>query len=254
MPSVLDGTYSSFGADFPSMVRTVLGHPILVIRPMLSRPSLSYLAQLLFPLLGVLGFGDPVSLSMLPQLGMILISDAGSRLLQIRIHFSLVPVLLLYIGAIGTMTWAQRLPPLRLPRRLATPRAIAILMLAASVLTVPLWARRALGRLNPHVAEIRQILRTIPNTASVAVPGYLLDELTHRRQLELLWHEEDLTRTEFVILEEPRLMFFEGTSVDLSYLPHGAEVLRDGGYEQVIDRDGWHVWRRAATQPASSRD
>jgi hypothetical protein len=159
-------------------------------------------------------------------------------------HYSLLPVIAMYAASIGTLRLlggpAGRRPIGRVPVTLA----IAAVMLAASAVTVPVWARRAVGRLNPNVAAIRAVLAVIPDTASVSAPGYLLNRLANRRTLGLLWTEDDLVRNEVVILEEERLRFYEGSTIELPWSARAEKILRAAGYAPLLERDGWHVWRR----------
>jgi hypothetical protein len=244
LPGVFAGTYGIWGATPVEVVRTILGRPAAVIAHLASGTPLRYLAQLLAPFLGLLGLGDPIALVMLPQLAMILLADPATRLYEIRLHYSIVPVTLLYASAIGTLALlhARRW---KLPSRLGSvslARAGAALMLAVSVATVPLWLFRAVGRLNPDAAEVRALVSRVPAMASVTAPSYMLNEMARRPVLAFARGTRRPT-TDFVILEDQRGLFFRGTTVEWLYSAAQEASLSASGYELIQRQKGRYLWR-----------
>ncbi len=240
LPGIFGGTYSQWGETPGQVVRSVATQPVAVLRHLIAPVPIRYLVLLLAPVLGVLPFGSPLVLVMLPQLLMVLLAGYDTRMFQIRMHFSVAPMVVLFFAAIETLGRLQgsSRPPAALARRWAPAG-----MLAVGLLLAPGWAVRAVARLNPFSAQIREVLAALPDTASVTAPGYLLNHLAARRQFALEWND-DIRHTEYVVLEDSSRFFFKGTTVDIFYSPHFDSLLTAGGYRRVLDRHGWHVYRR----------
>ncbi len=240
LPGVLGNTYANWGASPGEIVRAVLTRPLDVMRHLLAPVPILYLILLLVPVLGVLPMGSRVTLVMLPQLLMVLLAGHDTRMFQIRMHYSVAPAIVLQFGAIASLA---RLDPARGRFAAAVRRWAPVAMMAVGLLLLPGWALRAVARLNPYANTIREVLSTLPDTASVTAPGYLLNHLAARRRLALAWREE-LPATEYVVLEDSSRFFLKGTTVDAFYTPRFDSLLSAGGYAKVTARDGWHVYRR----------
>jgi uncharacterized membrane protein len=177
LPNIFATSYGQWGATPGEALRAMVTHPARVAAHLVAPEAIKYLAQLLGPLLGVLPFGNPLALVALPQLLLILLADPSLRIFQVRMHYSVVPATVAYVAAVGTLAWIATRRP-----RLA--RALAALMLVVSLATVPVWARRAVSRLNPHRERALAAMRAVPPAASVAAPGVLLNEMAKRPQLD----------------------------------------------------------------------
>jgi hypothetical protein len=248
MPGVLAGTYTGWGASPGEIVRALLSRPLDVARHVLAPVPIKYLVLLLAPVLGVLPFGSPLALVMLPQLFMILLADHDSRMFQIRMHYSVAPAVVALFAAVGTIA---RLDASRPGFSAFARRWAPVAMMAVVVVLAPGWALRAAQRLNPYTAQIRGVLATLPDTASVTAPGYLLNHLAARPRLQMMWAAE-LPVTEFAILEDSSRFFLKGTTVDVFYSPALDSLLTTGGFAKVTERDGWHVYRRSPRPPLSA--
>lgn len=238
---VFGATYALWGATPGEAVRTMLAEPGRVIRHLLSPTDLSYLAQLLGPFLLVLGFGDPIVLAMVPQLLMILLARHDTRMFQLRLHYSLVPVVLLMVGAIGSLARLRNRTVRSGGRRIPVARWLAGAMLAISVAAAPLWMARTAQRLQLRPEKARAVIALVPDTASVTAPGYLLNQMAQRRRIGLNWIGP---LNEYVIVEEPRGRPFEDALIEMRHTPEVAGALRDSGYVEIHARDGWHIWHR----------
>jgi hypothetical protein len=160
-------------------------------------------------------------------------------------HYSIVPVTLLYVGAIGTLGWlgAREIGIGSNGRRLRLARAAAVAMFAVSAATVPAWWVPAILRLNPHARELRAVTALVPDTASVTAPDYLLNQMARRPRIAKTWMGP-LTTTSYVILQEPDSLGYSGIRQDTRYSKAAAETLRRAGYVAIHGRNGVHVWRR----------
>ena len=240
LPGVFAGTYGVWGDTPSAALAFAARHPGAVVSHVLSPVPLRYLAQLLAPFLFVLPFGSAISLTVLPQVLQVLLANHETRMFEIRMHYSIVPVIGLLFGAMATLerlgnapargaTWTRRWAPL--------------LMAGVALALAPVWAVRAAGRLNPFTPQIREMLVTVPDTASVTAPGYLLNHLARRREIGMEGNE-NFARTECVVLEDHSRSFFEGRRVDIFYSPRLDSALVAAGYEKTYQRDGWYVFRR----------
>jgi len=176
----------------------------------------------------------------LPQLMMVLLATPGNRIYEIRLHFSVVPVVVLFFASIATLArvGAKDPQPARLVRCWAPLGILAMVLLLS-----PVWALKAAKRLSPFTTQIHRVLAAIPDTASVTAPGYLLNHLADRPKIALE-RNDDILHTEYVVLEDSSRLFFKGTTVDVFRSPHLDSVLARASYTKILELDGWHVYRR----------
>lgn len=239
MPSVLGGTYAAWGATPGEIVQSLLTRPIDVVRHVVALVPLRYLVFLLVPVLGLLPFGSRLVWVAVPALALILLADHGSRMFQIRMHYSIAPVIVLWFAAVETLArLAAEGPTLTARIRRTAP----VLMLGVAVLLTPGWALRARARLNPYTPQIRELLASLPDTASIAAPGYLLNHLAARPHIALLWREES-PGTAYVVLEDSSRFFLEGPTVDAFYSARFDSLLTAANYTKLRTHDGWHVYQ-----------
>jgi uncharacterized membrane protein len=244
LPSVFAGTYGMWGNTPGEMMKTLVTEPARVIRHLFSAAPIRYLAQLLAPFLGVVPFADPIALVMLPQLFLILLSSPEGRMYEIRTHYSLIPIAVLYVAAAGSLARLAQ-GALGAPRpRLA--RGIAVAMALVSLATVPVWLTRAVGRLNPHAADVREVMAMVPDTASVTAPLWILTEMARRPRLAFAWERNPVERTTtaYVLLEERNRMFFQGRTEEVFQSAELDSSLARAGYRKLHAKNGFHLWRR----------
>jgi uncharacterized membrane protein len=234
VPSVFAAEYGQWGATPVQAAVFVATHPLAVVRHLASRPVLSYGAQILAPFLGILPFRSALSLAGVPSLLLNLFSAVGSRQLQPRMHYSVAPVSMFAVAMMKGMQ-RSRLGPL-----------LCWLACALTVATVPVWALRARQRANPYRAEVRRVLAVLPDSASVAAPGYMLGELAARPTIGFVWRE-GVTRLDYVVVEDADRKFYPGTSVDTFYTPALGAALHREGYVDVPVPHGWHVFHQMQT-------
>jgi uncharacterized membrane protein len=240
VPSIFAETYHVWGTTPGAALRSIATHPLTVLGHVMSPVPLGYLAVLLAPFLLVLPFGSPIVLVMLPQLMLVLLAGFETRMFEIRMHFSLAPVIVLFFASIATLARIGSAPA----RWAAWVRRWAPLLMAVVALALaPVWVVRAIRRLNPYTTQARLVIASVSDTSSVTAPGYLINHLARRREIALEWNEE-LPRTEWVILEDRSRSFFEGRRMDIFYSPRADSALIAAGYEKTYQRDGWYVFRR----------
>lgn len=243
LPSVLGGTYIVWGSTPGEITHALLTRPLDVVRHVAAPVPLRYLAFLLVPMLGVLPFGSRLAWVALPPLALILLADHDSRMFQIRMHYSIAPVIVLWFAAVETLA---RFAPEGTTLTARVRRFAPVLLLGVAVLLTPGWALRARARLNPYAPQIRELLATLPDTASIAAPGYLLNHLAARPRIALLWREES-PGTAYVVLEDSSRFFLEGPTVDAFYSAGFDSLLTAAGYTKLRERDGWHVYGVTST-------
>jgi len=241
-PGVFANTYSRWGESPGEAMRSVVTRPMDAMSHLMAPAPLKYLVLLLAPVLGLLPFGSCIVLVALPQLMLVLLADHDARQFQIRMHYSVAPAVILMFAAVSTL---QKFDPARPALAMSIRRWAPPAMMAVTLLLAPGWALRAAGRLNPYASQIREVLRAVPDTASVSAPGYLLNHLAARPRIALQW-EVRVPNTEYVVLEDSSRFFFKGTTVDVFYSSQFDSLLTSGGYDKVLDRHGWHVYRRRA--------
>jgi uncharacterized membrane protein len=241
-------TYGHLGNTPSELIRNVVQDPMRAVRHVASPVPLAYLAQLLGPFLVLLPLADPIALAAAPQVMLILLADHAARAFHIRLHYSVVPVAVLYVACIAGLA---RLAPrsLALGRRRPSLALVAAgVLFVLSLASVPVWFVRALGRLHPERERVIEAMRVVPDTASVTAPGFMLNHMAGRRLIAKTW-SGPLTTTEYVILEDANKMFYEGISGETHFTPAVADTLARAGYRPVWERDGRHVWKTDGPLP-----
>ena len=247
LPTQFAETYGLWGSSPSEMLRAIFTRPLDVVRHVLSPVPLRYLALLLLPVLAVLPLGSPLTLVMLPQLFLVLLADHETRLFQIRMHYSIVPLVVMLFAAVATLA---RLDPARSGFASFTRRWVPMAMMAIALFLAPGWAMRAAQRLNPYSVQIREVLAHVPDTASVTAPGYLLNHLAARSRIALAW-SENVADVEVVVVEDSSRFFLRSPTVDVFHSPRLDSILVARGYVRGFSRYGWHVYQRAPLRAAA---
>ena len=180
---VTDACFNHLGSSRPEMVSNIVHHPG---RTLLLHGNVVYLKTLLTPTALVLYAGSPVSFMALPFIGINLLAGGGACITTvIQAQYSVIPALLLFLGALLTGTNPTRRRVLRTIAHLGLPVSAAAPMLlltlgGASLVFVTGLPQFEQLRENTWNPEARRVLALIPEGASVAAPRYMLPHLANR--------------------------------------------------------------------------
>jgi uncharacterized membrane protein len=227
--SAVAGCFSYLGSNPLFMMRTVALHPQIF----LTHKAVVYLAQIFTPLGVALPFWSPAGLIALPYLFINVLGDPGCNAAIVFRHYSLIPSILLLPGALCAVQWLGR----RYQFRSISTGMIAFSLLLASVGTTALsigstelnWWHRFNWQ---HEAAL--VADSLPASASVAVPRYMLPLTANRDHLYQALRILDYHHPEadYLVIDRDR----QRMGVTAEWQPHYNELLR-----QLNDRDNFTI-------------
>jgi uncharacterized membrane protein len=251
---VIVSLFSRFGATRSEIVAGMIRHPDEVIRMLLEGHRPVYLVGLLRP--GLLAaLVSPLSLLIVPALAInLLVRGAGTAWLDV--HYSLYLPAVLMPAAIGVwLRWTPWLGTLASAREAAVRATLAVMMLLASVLSLPdvLGPQQLRAYVPPDdEAEIRAVVAAIPPGAAVAVPRFMVHALGRRERLFMVNRWSAYTRydPEYVVVERDfrRVDLTDGSKAP--YAAYAAFLMIDPRFEVVLVQPHFLLYRRRPEVPA----
>lgn len=181
--AVVRQAFQPLGDTEVEMVRRTLSRPWLLLQAACSVGMVPYLVRLLLPC-GWLGLPTIAGLAALPTMLLNLVAgrDVGF-VLDVQLHYSIVPAALLFGGFVETLGSASRAAP-------APPHRVQAVVLATLIGGAALSWHDTIGagrlrELLPHPDQrtLEEMVRALPPDASVAAPGEALPALSRRRAL-----------------------------------------------------------------------
>ena len=241
------GRYESVGGSPGGMVETAVTDPAAFLGAATDGRDVTYLADLLLPLLCLPLLAPLAAFTALPELALNLLS--GTRT-QTSIHFHYTA------GAIPGLMVAAVFGAARLRRRYAWARrpegrAIVVSTFAAGILLgpLPIWAHVPFGSdlaAREHVvgghAEIAgRALRLVPGDAAVSATNTLGAHLSERPRI---FSFPVLREARWVVVDRTRPSFRDQADDPQAFAAALARIEASGRFEPVFDEDGILVLRR----------
>jgi uncharacterized membrane protein len=208
--SRFEGRYSAVGGSPTGILETAVTDPGTIVSAVTHGRDVSYLADLLLPLLALPLLAPLAALTAAPELALSLLSDTRT---QTSIHFHYTA------GALPGLMVAAVLGAARLRRRYAWARrpegrAIVVAALIAGVLLgpLPVWSHVPLGSdlgarehvVGGHARTAERAVHVIPADEPVSATNHLGAHLSERRRVfsfpvlgEARWVAVDLERPSF---------------------------------------------------------
>jgi uncharacterized membrane protein len=204
-PPMVESCFAHLGSSPPDMIRTIVTSPQTAL---LNWNNLIYLKQVLTPFAGIMVAGSAVSLLATPYLAINLLASSGMCFTTglIYFHYSLLPIIALFAGALVTLNRVS----VALGRRGLCQQRVqvagALLMLSLSLASLAFVAEKEdFDKLRPQAwqEEAKAVAKLIPADAAVAAPRYLLPMLANRPTLYELHRVPDYhgARPEYVIFD-----------------------------------------------------
>jgi uncharacterized membrane protein len=248
--SAVTGCFSYLGSSPLSIMRTIALHPQLF----LTHKAGVYLAQIFTPLGVVLPFWSPAAFIALPYLFINVLGDPGCNAAIVFRHYSLIPSILLLPGALCAVQWLSK----RNQFRSISTGMIAFTLLLASVGTTVLsiggtelnWWHRFNWQ---HEAVL--VANSMPASASVAVPRYMLPLTANRdhlyQALRLLdYHHPEV---DYLVIDRDQ----QRMGVTDEWQPHYDDLLRQlnerNNFKIVYASQNYQIYKRIGVQLASLR-
>lgn len=183
--SAVASCFSYLGNSPIEMLRNLAHHPSLVI----TRSNLIYLKQTIDSFGGVLFLGNPLCVLSAPYLAINLLGQGGGcNTAMVYRHYSFIPASVLFVSflfslkALGIFLRARGKDP-----RLFQGVLILFVLAASLSSTMLVTGETQFDDLKTREwhAEAREVARSIPGNASVAVPRYMLPAVANRDGLYL---------------------------------------------------------------------
>jgi uncharacterized membrane protein len=241
------GRYEAVGGSPGGMLETAVTDPGAIVGAATDGRDLSYLADLLLPLLGLPLLAPLAALTAVPELALNLLSDTRT---QTSIHFHYTA------GAIPGLMVAAILGAARLRRRFAWARrpegrAIVVSTLVAGILLgpLPVWAHVPFGSdlaarehvVGHHAGVAARAVRTIPADAAVSATNTLGAHLSERRRILSF---PVLRDAEWIAVDRTRPSHRDQAVAPEAFATALARIEASGRFEPVFDEDGILVLRR----------
>ena len=245
--SPFEGRYAEVGGSPAGIAETALTDPGAVLSAVTEDRDVSYLADLLLPLLGLPLLAPLAALTAAPELLLNLLSNTRT---QTSIHFHYTA------GAIPGLMVASVLGAARLQRRYAWARrpegrAVVVSTLAAGILLgpLPIWAYVPFGSelgarehvVGHHARVARRAIAVIPADAPVSAGNTLGAHLSERRRV---FSFPVLGEAEWVAVDRQRPSHRDENDAPERFEASLARLLESGRFETVFDEDGILVLRR----------
>lgn len=188
--------FAYLGSTPREMVHSILHHPGML----LSHENLLYAKQMVDSFGGVLFLLNPVWIISLPYIAInVLAEGGGCNTAMIYRHYSFVPTVFLFVGALLAMKKVGALVAKRGHRPQSVEAAILLFLVMAALSSIVfVTGQQQFEELKsrPWHEEAARITKMLPPDASVAVPRYLLPRVANRdglyQSLRLLeYHHPD---------------------------------------------------------------
>jgi uncharacterized membrane protein len=233
-------TYTEFGPDAASAVKSIVLHPDLPFRELFDEPAKrETLLLLVLPFLGLV-LGSRLIILCIPLVAQQLFSSYWA-LWGTDFHYWLPIAPVLAMGAAdgfhNVLRWLRR--ERSVPRAGAVAAAVMLAVNVAIAPSYPLWRLVRPGFSLSATASDRAAQRAIsqvPADAPATVPAPQLPHMSERSQIYLLGYPSPAT--EYVLFAPAALGW-----PDPAYARRWLDEHR-ASYRSIYSRDGWVVWRR----------
>lgn len=238
--------YQEVGGSLGGIVETAVLHPGRLLSVMFDSEGLTYLAQLLLPLLG-LALLAPLALAVaIPGLAINLLSSTSTQT-SIHFHYTAGIMPALFVAAVlGAGRLTGRRPELLRP--LTTGVLVASLAWTYFLGAIPLTRHFPGGesrlaeasRISAHDRVTARAVELIPEGAVVSTSNAMGAHLSERRRILSFGHIQD---ADWVAVDESRPSYFD--RFDPGAHARRVALLRENpGWRVVFEEDGVLVFRR----------
>jgi uncharacterized membrane protein len=259
--SVFIARYGAYGGGAGEVVRTVLTNPLQTVSDLLDPHNLVYWLRMLWPL-GFLPLLSPLTtLIAAPEL---LLNGLSTTTFQRRIEFHYTALIIPFVAVatvFGLMRLWRWLDRGRWGRSTKSGRGVSRSTLALIVLLLAFVGNYVQGPLpfqlpgsrlefknyarNERTATLDEAVSLIPPHAKVSVNNNVGAQLSARRVSYVFPYYDP---AEWVIVDERRPFVFDREH-ELLHAMHLNALAHDARFTSVFEKDGVHVFRRAAPTP-----
>ncbi len=241
---VLWWRYGYLGRTPQEMLGTLLTHPQVAIRQVLTASRAETLGLLLVPLGGLPLLGGSAALLFLPALLVNFLSQYPPQA-TLHMHYTLLVYPPLYLAAIvGLRRWlAGRSGPALRRHQFFWAGFVLVGGVAMGYYASPLgrWRQPELFTVDRHARAAQEFLQHVPPDVALAAQSNLAAHLSERPQIRLF---PDTEGAAFVALDTAT---YNRYPADDKYLQTVAALLQAGAYGVIWDRDGFLLLQSGAS-------
>lgn len=236
-------SYNQFGSDPLSALKTVVTHPLLVIKTLVSPNIKLQTYWYIFSPFLFLALFSPLFILAVPLIAERFLSE-GSHFWGMHFHYSAILAPVIVMASIdGLARIARRIERLRSVYPIV---CVGMLVLAINLYLLPrspLWSltSTAYWRVSNSDASGHQAVSLIPPAASVAAQAPIAPHLSHRRMIYVLNPLTIIPDSDFIIASERLSSFPFPSFQDVKYYLDAQEAR---GYRTIFEQEGWVVLKR----------
>jgi uncharacterized membrane protein len=243
--SAVASCFGYLGHTPAQMLRSIVGHPGIV----LSHNNVIYTKQLIDSFGGILFLLNPLWLLSTPYIAINLLGQGGGcNTAIIYRHYSLIPAAILYVSFLFSVKKIGSVIQARGKNPALVQCALIFFVLAASLSSTMFVTGEPQFedlRTRSWHAEARQLAQAIPQTASVAVPRYMLPFVANRGGLYLSlrlleYHHPD---AQYIALDKDWARMAATDQWKENYYRLWDLLQRDSRYSVIYDSSNYVVYR-----------
>jgi len=235
-------TYTQFGPDLASSLRSVITNPVHVFEVLFSSTTKLATGWRLFYPFALFSFFSPLLILTIPLILERFLSNVPHFWLQVFHYSATISPVLAMSAADGLSRLSRFVKIDRFRRQLTLVLSLLILGLNVRLLPkLPLWRLTDPGFYRPSISDIagREALRFIPKESSVLAQDGIIPHLSQRANIYTL--QEGAPLADYII-----------TSSSVSPWPYKDEAeinlaltrALSSDYEQIFSKDGWTVLKK----------
>jgi len=233
--------FGALGQTPQAIGETMVTNPLAIVTSLVAPRKVRFLVDLVFSWVGLPLLAPSTALLAVPNLAYLLLGQYRP-LAELVSHYPVTLLPPLAFAAVDGLVWLRR----RWPRagRFAAPLALVVMVSIAAFSLPATVARRLDNGLvgdEAHLRLVREMLRTIPPTASVSAQTGLVPHLSARERVFLFPRYEE---AEFVALDTRSQRY--APPGGMTYEQGLEEVLCEEGWGPLFERDGVILLRRGS--------
>jgi len=243
--SAVASCFGYLGNTPPEMLHSIAGHPGMV----LSHGNLIYTKQLIDSFGGILFLFNPLWLLSTPYIAINLLGQGGGcNTAMIYRHYSLIPEAILFVSFLFSVNYIGSAIRARGKSPALLQTVLIFFVLGASLSSTMFVTGQPqfedLQTRNWH-AEARQVAQSVPETASVAVPRYMLPFVANRGELFLSlrlleYHHPD---AHYIVLDKDWARMAATDKWKENYYALWDLLKRDSRYSVIYDSSNYVVYK-----------
>ncbi|MGI8974498.1 MAG: DUF2079 domain-containing protein [Gaiella sp.] len=243
--SPFSGRYRGVGGSLGGIAETMAAEPGTIVAAATQSRDLTYVAELVLPLLGVPLLSPLTALVALPEIALNVLSDAPTQT-SVHFHYTATVIPALFAAAIlGAARLRRGLGSRLVPRLLVVSATLAGVALGP----LPLWRHVPFGSelgtrehvVTRHARAARRAIALVPPGAPVSATNTIGAHLSERHRI---FSFPILREATWIVVDTERPSYLDAAAAPVRFRRALERLERDPRVELVADLDGVLVLRR----------